>query len=52
MSMRVLTSVKRQGVCVTYVHDAVFLRVEEQPVIEKSQLGIGGSDIRLETQID
>lgn len=32
-------------VCVTYVHDAVFLWVEEQPVIEQSQFGIGGSNI-------
>lgn len=41
---------KNKRVCVTYVHDAVFLRIEEQPIIEESQLGVGGSDVRLETQ--
>lgn len=34
----------------TYVHDAVLVRAEEEPVIEQSQLGIGCSDIRLQRE--
>lgn len=31
--------------CVTYVHDAVFLWTEEQPIIEECQLGVGGRHV-------
>lgn len=31
----------------TDVHDAVFLRVEEEPVVEQGQFGVGSSDVRL-----
>lgn len=37
--------IKLLCVYVTYIHDAVFFRVEKKPVIKESQLGIGGSHI-------
>lgn len=34
----------------TYIHDAVLLRVEEEPIIEQSQFGIRSSNIGLEKE--
>lgn len=35
-------------VCETYVHDAVLVGVEEQPIVEERQLGVGGGHVRLQ----
>lgn len=37
------------SVCETYVHDAVLVGVEEQPIIEERQLGVGGRHVGLQT---
>lgn len=34
----------------TYIHDAVLLRVEEEPIVEQSQFGIGSSNVGLEKE--
>ncbi len=36
----------------TDVHDAVFLWVKEQPVVEQGQFGIRRSNIRLQRETD
>lgn len=47
-SMSVCAAVCRaQGV--TYVHDAVLVGVEEQPIVEECQLGVGRRHIGLQT---
>lgn len=33
---------------VTYIHDAILVGVEEQPVVEERQLGIGGRHVGLQ----
>lgn len=38
---------RRRPSVLTDVHDAVFLRVEEEPVVEQGQFGVGSSDVRL-----